>query len=73
MNTTRTTSIEPGCRIQLPLEWAEMLGLKDQVALAMTAEGILVHTTTSVTWDDIFASRLSIRRGDSSTTPRSRR
>lgn len=73
MNTTRTTSIDPGCRIQLPLEWAEALGLKDQVALVMTAEGISVHTATSVTWDDIFASRLSIRRATRPLRPRSRR
>jgi bifunctional DNA-binding transcriptional regulator/antitoxin component of YhaV-PrlF toxin-antitoxin module len=69
MSTTRTTSIEPGYRIQLPAEWAEALGLKDQVTLAMTAEGILVHNCPSVTWDDIFATRLSVRPGDSSTTP----
>jgi bifunctional DNA-binding transcriptional regulator/antitoxin component of YhaV-PrlF toxin-antitoxin module len=69
MSMTRTTSIEPGYRIQLPAEWAEALGLKDQVNLAMTAEGILVHTVTRVTWDDIFATRLSVRPGDSSTSP----
>jgi bifunctional DNA-binding transcriptional regulator/antitoxin component of YhaV-PrlF toxin-antitoxin module len=69
MSATRTTSIEPGCRIQLPAEWAEALGLKDQVTLAMTADGILVQTTNSATWDDIFATRLTILPGDSSTTP----
>jgi hypothetical protein len=67
MSTTQTTPIEPGYRIQLPAEWAEALGLKGQVVLAQTAEGILVYPCPSVTWDEIFATRLSVRPGDSST------
>jgi hypothetical protein len=35
----------------------------------MTADGILVQTTNSATWDEIFATRLTIHPGDSSTTP----
>jgi hypothetical protein len=65
MNTTQTTAIEPGNRIQLPAEWAEALGLQDQVVLVKTDEGILVRPQPKVTWDDIFASRLSVKPGDS--------
>jgi hypothetical protein len=43
MSTTQTTPIEPGYQIQLPAEWAEALGLKGQVVLAQTAEGILAE------------------------------
>jgi bifunctional DNA-binding transcriptional regulator/antitoxin component of YhaV-PrlF toxin-antitoxin module len=69
MNTTRTTPIEPGYRIQLPAEWAEALGLKGQVVLAQTAEGILVHASPNVSWDDAFATKLSVRPADASTAP----
>lgn len=69
MNPTQTTAIEPGHRIQLPADWVEALGLQGQVVLAKTAEGILVRPCPKVTWDDIFATRLSVRPGDASTAP----
>lgn len=69
MNTTRTTAIEPGYWIQLPAEWAEDLGLEWQVILTQTAEGILVHPCPKATWDDIFATRLSVHPGDASSAP----
>ncbi len=61
MNTTHTTLIEPGNRIRLPAEWAEALGLQDQVVLVKTDEGILVRPNPKVTWDNVFADRLSAR------------
>ena len=67
MNTTQTTVIEPGNRIRLPAEWAEDLGLQDQVVLVKTDEGILVRPHTKVTWDDIFSNRLSARPGAAAT------
>ncbi len=73
MNTTQTTVIEPGNRIRLPEEWAEALGLQDQVVLVKTDEGILVRP--QVTWDDVFANRLSVRpagptrSGEAATAP----
>ena len=42
MNTTETTTIEPGNRIRLPAEWTESLGLQGQVVLIKTDDGILV-------------------------------
>jgi hypothetical protein len=69
MNTKRTTPIEPGYRIQLPADWADALGLKGHVVLAKTADGILVQPPPNVTWDDVFATRLSVRPGGASTTP----
>jgi hypothetical protein len=55
MNTTQTTAIEPGCRIRLPEEWAESLGMRDEVVLVRTEEGILVRPLSLTTWDDVFA------------------
>ncbi len=62
-------AIEPGNRIRLPAQWAEALGLQDQVVLVKTDEGILVRPHPKVTWDDIFANRLSARPGDAATAP----
>jgi antitoxin component of MazEF toxin-antitoxin module len=64
MNATQTTAIEAGNRIQLPAEWAEALGLRDQVVLVKTDAGILVRPQPRATWDDIFASKLSVKPGD---------
>ena len=65
MNATQITPIEPGNRIQLPADWAEALGLHGRVALDKTSEGILVRpagsaTWGATTWDDIFATKLTI-------------
>jgi hypothetical protein len=69
MNTTRTTQIEPGFRIQLPPEWAEGLGLKGQVVLTRTVEGILVRPCPRADWDEIFATKLTIQPADPSDDP----
>jgi hypothetical protein len=69
MNTTRTSSIEPGFRIQLPPEWAEGLGLKRQVVLTRTAEGMLFRPCPQATWDKIFATKLTIQPADPSDDP----
>jgi AbrB family looped-hinge helix DNA binding protein len=69
MNTTRTITIEPGNRIRLPAEWADALGLQDQVVLVKTDEGILVRPLPKATWDDIFANKLCPRPGDAATVP----
>jgi hypothetical protein len=69
MNTTQTTPVEPGFRIQLPPEWAEGLGLKGQVVLTRTVEGILVRPSPQATWDEIFATKLTIRPADPSDDP----
>ena len=60
MSTTHLTPVEPCNRIQLPAEWARALGLRGQVALERTADGILVRPCPRVTWDEIFATRLVI-------------
>ncbi len=69
MSTTQTTPIEPGNRIQLPADWAEVLGLRGVVTLERTDKGILIRPGPRFTWDDIFATRLSVRPGDSATAP----
>ena len=69
MDTTQTTPVEPGFRIQLPPEWAEGLGLKGQVVLTRTLEGILVRPCPQATWDEIFATKLTIQPADPSDDP----
>jgi hypothetical protein len=69
MNATRTTPIDPGYRIQLPAEWADALGLKGRVLLTRTVEGILVRPCPQATWDEIFATKLTIRSANPSDDP----
>lgn len=60
MNDSRITTIESGHRIQLPSDWAESLGLEVLATLEKTAEGILIRPMPEVSWDEIFAKKLSI-------------
>jgi hypothetical protein len=60
MNSTQTTPLESGNRIQLPIEWADALGLRGQVALERTSDGILVRPCPRLTWDEISATKLVI-------------
>ena len=60
MNASQTTPLEPGNRIQIPAECAEALGLRGQVALERTSDGILVRPCPRLTWDDISATKLII-------------
>jgi hypothetical protein len=64
MSPTHTTPLEPGHRIQLPADWADALGLRDRVTLERTDAGILVRPCPRFTWDDIFATKLTVRPGD---------
>jgi hypothetical protein len=59
MSTRHITSVEPGNRIQLPAEWAGSLGLGQRVVLDRTKEGIFVRPCSPMTWDDIFATKLT--------------
>jgi len=54
------TAIDADNRIQLPADWAEALGLRDQVTLERTANGILIRPCTRFTWDEILATKLTI-------------
>jgi hypothetical protein len=60
MNPTVTTPLESGNRIQLPAEWADTLGLRGQVALERTSDGILVRPCPRLTWEEISATKLVI-------------
>lgn len=68
MTTVQITALEPGNRIQLPAEWAQALGFRGTVSLERTPDGILVRPAQA-TWDDIFATKLSVRPGDANTEP----
>ena len=69
MSTPQLVPLEPGNRIQLPADWAEALGLRGLVTLERTDGGILVRRGPRFTWDDIFATRLSVRPGNPATAP----
>jgi hypothetical protein len=60
MSTTQLTPVEPGNRIQLPVDWTDALGLHGFVALERTSDGILIRPHPSMTWNDIFATKLTI-------------
>lgn len=68
MNSTQIATLEPGNRIQLPADWAVALGIRGAVKLERTSEGILVRAARA-TWDDIFATKLSVRPGDPAVEP----
>jgi hypothetical protein len=69
MSTTQLTPVEPGHRIQLPADWAEAIGLRGLVTLERTDNGILIRPCPRLTWDDVFATRLSVRPGNPATAP----
>ena len=69
MSSTRVAALEPGCRVQLPADWAHELGLQGEVLLTKTEEGILVRPRPKYTWDDVFSTRLSVHPGDPSVEP----
>jgi hypothetical protein len=69
MSTIQPAPLEPGNRIQLPADWVEALGLRGLVTLERTDNRILIRPDPRFTWDDIFATRLSVRPGDAATIP----
>jgi hypothetical protein len=54
------TPVETGHKIQLPAEWAMEFGFKKNVALEKTVAGILVRPCETVSWDEVFAKKLSM-------------
>lgn len=63
------SNLEPGNRVQLPAAWTEELGIHGSVLLDKTSEGILIRPCPRSTWDDIFATRLTVRPGDPAVPP----
>ena len=56
----RKIPVELEYKIQIPAEWAEELGLKNTVTLEKTPTGIMVRPCYTLTWDEIFAEKLTI-------------
>ncbi len=54
----RITPVEAGHKIQLPVEWADELGLERVALLEKTEAGILVRPCAPLSWDEIFAEKL---------------
>ena len=59
--------LEPGNRIRLPPEWTEALGIGQLVLLDRTDQGILIRPCPAVTWDEIFANRLTVKPASTDT------
>jgi len=57
---SRIAPIEAGHKIQLPAEWAPDLGMEGVVLLEKTETGILIRPCHPVSWDAIFAEKLSM-------------
>jgi hypothetical protein len=60
MSDTKIATVEAGNRIRLPAEWAADLGLENIAELERTPEGIVVRRCRTVSWDDVYADKLSI-------------
>ena len=60
MNTTVVTPIDAQNCIHLPADWVKALGLHGEVVLERADNGILVRPHPRFTWDDIFATKLTI-------------
>lgn len=60
-------TLEADHKIQLPAEWVAELGLHGLTELEKGLEGIVVRRCSHVTWDTVFADKLTI--GSHTTTP----
>lgn len=69
MDTTRTIRIEPGNRIALPEDWVKVLGLSGLVTIHKLDDGIAIRPGHRFTWDEIFATKLTVRPADPATVP----
>jgi bifunctional DNA-binding transcriptional regulator/antitoxin component of YhaV-PrlF toxin-antitoxin module len=56
----RKITVEAEYKIKIPAEWVEELGLKKIVMLEKTSTGIMVRPCYTLTWDEIFAEKLTI-------------
>lgn len=63
----KIATLEADHKIQLPAEWVDELGLHGFAELEKGPEGIVVRRCSHVTWDDVFADKLTI--GSHTTTP----
>ncbi len=59
-STTKIVPVEAGYKIQIPLEWAVEFGLESSAAVEKTATGIWVRPHRTLSWDEVFANKLSI-------------
>lgn len=59
-STTKIIPVEAGYKIQIPPEWAVEFGLENSAAVEKTATGIGVRPCRKLTWDEVFANKLSI-------------
>jgi hypothetical protein len=56
----KVTTIESDHKVQLPSEWVEELGLHGLISLEKKAGEISVRPCSDVTWDDVFAEKVSL-------------
>jgi len=60
-------AVEADQKIQLLAEWVDELGLQGFAELEKGLVGIVVRRCSHVTWDDVFADKLTI--GSHTATP----
>ena len=65
----KIATLEEDHKIQLPAEWVEQLGLHGFAELEKGPDGIVIRRCSQLTWDDVFADKLTI--GSDTTTPES--
>ena len=63
----KIAALEADHKIQLPAEWVDELGLQGFAELEKGPDGIVVRRCSHVTWDDVFADKLTI--GSHTSTP----
>jgi len=63
----KIAALEADHKIQLPAEWVDELGLRGFAELEKGPDGIVVRRCSQVTWDDVYADKLTI--GSHATTP----
>ncbi len=57
----KVTAIESDDKVRLPHEWVEEFGLHGFIALEKAAEGIIVRRCPDLTWEEVFADKLTIK------------
>ncbi len=56
----KTLALESDYRIKLPFDWVKELRLESGVVIERTDNGILIRSSATQTWDDIYTEKLEI-------------
>ena len=56
----KTLPLETDHKSKLPRNWEKELGLESGFVIERTHDGILIRTSTTRTWDNIYAEKLKM-------------